>query len=144
MYDGESYEKGTLLNITSKGECYLYKCIRKKFRKMSKEIIQYCDEPCEMGWLPGCCMCKKKSEFAFISLLKSYISEVVSYISIQNLFFLFSFSIPPFSFSITSLIFQFPVFTLRFPLIVYFIFFVRSLLLIPMSLFSVNCSFLIL
>lgn len=61
-YDGETYQKGTFLNITSKGECYLYKCKGQKFRKVRKaEIIQYCDEPCEMGWLPGCCMCKRKS-----------------------------------------------------------------------------------
>jgi len=61
-YDGKMYKKGTLLNITSKGECYLRKCSRRKFRKVpGKQIIQYCDEPCPLGWHPGCCLCKRKS-----------------------------------------------------------------------------------
>lgn len=106
-YDGETYQKGTFLNITSKGECYLYKCKGQKFRKVRKaEIIQYCDEPCEMGWLPGCCMCKRKSEFAFIILLKSYISVIVSRIVTPQILFLilllysiFSFCIPSHSIS---------------------------------------------
>ena len=61
-YDNKTYDNGTLLNITSKRECNLHKCIRRNFRKVSKEIIQYCEETCEMGWLPGCCLCKRKSE----------------------------------------------------------------------------------
>lgn len=62
------YEKGTLLNITSNGECYLRKCSRRKFRKVpGKQIILYCDTPCPLGWYPGCCLCKRKSEFAFTS-----------------------------------------------------------------------------
>jgi len=60
-YDGETYEKGTLLNITSKGICHLHQCKRRKFRKVNEKILQYCDEPCELGWLPGCCLCKRKS-----------------------------------------------------------------------------------
>ena len=86
---------------------------------MSKEIIQYCDEPCEMGWLPGCCLCKRKSEFSFTVLLKSCVSAVISYIVTQIIFpiLLLHSTILLFPFSITSLSFLFPVFTLRFPLI---------------------------
>ena len=145
-YDNKTYENGTLLEITSKGECHLYECMRRNFRKVSKEM--HCDEPCEMGWLPGCCLCKRKSEFSFTILLKSYISAVISYIVTQTIFFLFSCSIPLFSFfpfSITSLSFHFPVFTLRFPLIFDCLFyFLRTLFVVnTTSFFSVNCPFLI-
>ena len=70
--------------------------MKRKFRKVSKKPIQYCDEVCELGWFPGCCSCKRKSEFAFTILLKSYMSSIISY-CYSNSFFPFFCSIPLFT-----------------------------------------------
>ena len=117
-YDGKTYEKGTLLKITSEGKCHLHQCKGGHFLKV--KLLMHCDgtPTCDSGWLPGCCDCKRKSEFAFTILLKSYISAVTSYIVTQ---ILFSFSFVLFHFSPFSnfhyfLELSFPVFTLRFQL----------------------------